>query len=249
MKKILFLSNLVWILITTLMITHATRQPGKALASPEQTPPPNCIPGQVNGMNANFFLKGLARYRKYQLSAINEKLSSDPLINRKFEDARSCWYSIDTLKKFICLIEQNANKNGWDPATSDLGIRFYYAAYSDTEHQTIPLKVGPIFRPAEVNVGMHHTLFMVPTHHVNETNLEEDLYLKLARDAPRENKKLIIYPPWETYMKSPQLKLLILGQPVNTVSSKNQGMLCPPNCPTDAESTLNRADALTIDVH
>ena len=192
MKKILLLSNLGWMLITTLVITHATKQPAKAVTSSIETPPPVCAADEIELMNATSFLKGLARYKEYQLKAINDKLSNG-IMPGKFEDARSCWYSIEKLDEFICLIKQNATKYKWN----ELGIRFYYAAYPDTEHQTILLKAGTgtggtLNEPVEVPVGMHHTLFMVPTHHADETNLEEDLFMQpRLREIPQSEKKEI----------------------------------------------------------
>jgi hypothetical protein len=251
MKKLLLLGNLGWMLVLTLVLTKCNDT--KPDTSPSLT---NCndVKG-VTGMNASFFLKGLARYRAFQLSASNDKLR--PLTNPNFEDSRSCWYSIDTLKKFMCLIERYAQMDpDFDPATSDLGIRFYYATYPDTEQQTMLLKTGPNFlsKVINVSVGLHHTLFMVPTHHDKESDLDLDVFQpmtlrgsEIVAPDKKINPATLYHPDWQAMMKSASTPLLILGKTVSTPSSKNQGYLCPPCGGIDAATTLSKADQLFPD--
>lgn len=80
-------------------------------------------------------------YRDNQLTYINENLGID--------DAHSIWFDLQTLKNFIQEIEKQANLV--DPGISDeyLGIRFYYAAYSE--------------EPVPSDYGKRHTLVMIPT--------------------------------------------------------------------------------------
>jgi len=52
-----------------------------------------------------------------------------------------------------------------------------------------------------------------------------------------------MHPDWSNYIKH-NTKLLVLGGVLATdPSSKNQGMLCPPTCPTDPLNVLSKADA------
>lgn len=250
MKKLLLLGNLGWLLVLTLAITKCNSdKPG---ATPTLTSC-NDVTG-VTGMTPDFFLQGLARYRELQLSADNAKIR--PLTTPDFEDARSCWYSIDTLKKFMCLIEKYAALDPkYDPANSDLGIRFYYATYPTTEQQPFLLKLGANVPPSvkQINVGFHHTLFMVPTHHDKESDINLDVFQpiqvrgsEIIMPDKKVNAATLYTPDWESYMKSgAATKLLILGKTSeSTPSSKNQGSVCPPVCAGTAAATTGSADNL-----
>jgi hypothetical protein len=247
MKKLLLLGNLGWVLVLTLALTKCNDK--KPDTGPSLTSC-NDVKG-VTGMDPAFFQRGLARYRMLQLSAGNDKLRT--VTNAGFEDSRSCWYSIDTLKKFMCLIERYARMDpGFDPATSDLGIRFYYATYPDTEQQPMLLKTGPTVPPKLINVsvGLHHTLFMVPTHHDKETDLDLDVFQpmtvrgsEIVAPSKNINPATLYHPEWEA-LKSAATPLLIMGQTISSPSSKNQGSLCPPGCVTDAATTLSMVDQI-----
>jgi len=251
MKKLLLLGNLGWILVLSLFLTKCNDK--KPDTGPSLTSC-NDVKG-VTGMDATFFLKGLARYRALQLSASNDKLR--PLTNENFQDSRSCWYSLDTLRKFMCLIEKYARMDSaFDPSTSDLGIRFYYATYPVTEQQTMLLKIDSATPPKviPVSVGLHHTLFMVPTHHDKESDLDLDVFQpmtvrgsEIVAPANKISPATLYHPDWQVMMKSASARLLIMGQTIGFPSSKNQGSACPPNCPTDAATTLSRADQLFPD--
>jgi len=251
MKKLLLLGNLGWILVLSLFLTKCNDK--KPDTGPSLTSC-NDVKG-VTGMDATFFLKGLARYRALQLSASNDKIR--PHTNENFQDSRSCWYSLDTLKKFMCLIERYARMDpDFDPSTSDLGIRFYYATYPATEQQTMLLKIDSATPPKviPVSVGLHHTLFMVPTHHDKESDLDLDVFQPMtvrgSEIVAPDNKispATLYHPDWQVMMKSASSRLLIMGQTIGFPSSKNQGSACPPNCPTDAATTLSRVDLLFPD--
>jgi hypothetical protein len=85
-------------------------------------------------------------------------------------DTRSAWFSIETLKGFICKIENTNCNNNCNPKLI-LGIRIYYGRYPDnpsaapgswkgsnTDYTTLP-----------DSYANHHTLFMVPTYQ-DDTN-------------------------------------------------------------------------------
>ncbi|MBD3903622.1 hypothetical protein NAL32_00980 [Chryseobacterium sp. Ch-15] len=93
---------------------------------------------------AAFIQKLVDNYRNNQLALINQNMAMD--------DAHSIWFDLVTLKNFIAEIETEAL--AIDPAVEnkDLGIRFYYAAYSPEMQPPIPS-----------NYSKKHTLVMVPT--------------------------------------------------------------------------------------
>jgi hypothetical protein len=141
-------------------------------------------------------------------------------------DARCIWFSLNTLKQFICTVEKNS-ANLTIPS-SDLGVRFYYAVYeNDYEDE---------------NKRNRHTLFMVPTCK-SEKGAAMDF-------DPRETYARRINPEFKGRYKDKILSfsdllneggtknILTLGE--NESSSpdpeakmvKNNGELCPDNCPT-----------------
>lgn len=167
----------------------------------------------------------------------------------KNTDARSIWFSLETIKQFICTIEKN-NARLSHPAT-DLGIRFYYAVYEDTFHLA-----------AKKN---QHTLFMVPTYkngNGSEVDFDpRDTYIRQVV-SPSEYKgaflnKMVTVPELlssnfiarrmlilSEAQPSPNMPSTYLVQQSGGVGgatfSKNNGELCPTNCPNP--STLKEID-------
>jgi hypothetical protein len=80
------------------------------------------------------------------------------------EDAKSIWFSLETLKKFIWNIE----KSKCQGCNLTLGIRIYYAKYPDTNYMMNKLAV------VNPQYSFHHTLFMVPTYFKTEVNRNVD---------------------------------------------------------------------------
>lgn len=153
------------------------------------------------------------------------------------EPSRMFIYSIDTLKKFIGLIEKYGKMADID--RSELGIRFYYGVYP--REKTI----------AGEDYGSLHTLFMVPNHWNSSDNQFYDIEIrKLARTIKDMNDKSIPIDEdtlntlvknhyfMELYKKNPRMSAFMLDASTvrytgpSPVTIINQGQLCPPNCPT-----------------
>ncbi|MGC4101576.1 hypothetical protein [Ferruginibacter sp.] len=77
--------------------------------------------------------------------------------NTGSEDARSIWFSLETIKKFIWIIESNQCKKN---CRDSLGIRIYYARYPEAKD---PIWKTPGLAP-EARYAGHHTVFMIPTY-------------------------------------------------------------------------------------
>lgn len=170
----------------------------------------------------------------------------------KTADARTIWFPLATIKRFICTIE-SYNKKLASPK-QNLGIRFYYAIYENnyaiTEKQN------------------HHTLFMVPTfdggvsdgqvdfdpreaynNQVNKTYDGKDsfnlaFYVRKMKQSDIMNKKLLILGGDDKKVKSPMAKSLkttatAVQQDPNELI-QNTGEICPYNCPNP--STLSVID-------
>lgn len=183
----------------------------------------SCGNDGFQGLTLDEFKAGVAKYGHTRANVISQ--SESARINAVgFQDARSCWYSLDTLKKFICLIEKYSSELNLPP--SQLGIRFFYAAYPNNK-----IMYGQ-------NYGNKHTLFMVPTYNLSNENRDFDpRYSALNKSDSIVG---ILNLPSTT-------RLFILdATSTNPISSqdllKNQGQLCPPTCPSSLTTELNSID-------
>src|SRR5207248_1302452 len=130
----------------------------------------------------------------------------------KFQDARSCWFSLDRLKKFICLMEQYSAKAR---INKPLGIRFYYADYSkDSTRCPYP------------NYIKHHTLHLVPTY------VDSKKIISFDPKLSRPGHPVTIVDKIKA--NSPDTLFILSGLRVYTSvlpdqnAAMNQGNLCPP---------------------
>jgi hypothetical protein len=136
-------------------------------------------------------------YRDNQLVSI-QTATLNPVPN----DAQSIWFPLDSIKKFIYHIEKGVedNKPG---AKTDLGLRIYYAAYSE--------------KNAPANYEKKHTLVMIPTlkiHGINADFNPIDINTYTGFDSPTN--------PFSTPGYVPMAMAI-------DVMAKNHGMLSPPN--------------------
>lgn len=92
-------------------------------------------------------------YRSNQLEYINQNLGKG--------DAHSIWFDLPTLKSFIAEIESQALSIDANVQETDLGIRFYYAAYPDVPEPTVP-----------TDYAKRHTLVMIPTKKESDLNYD-----------------------------------------------------------------------------
>jgi hypothetical protein len=184
----------------------------------------DCTNDKFYGVTIEDFMKNVARYKSTHYDVINK----DPYMARNnFEDARSCWFSLDTLKKLICLIETYTAqlKGVGNPDSLGLGLRFYYAVYpQDTA-----------LAPQAAYIS-HHTLIMVPTYNTKGENIDFDprYGVDIAKLLSPINFSKTIFAVTLSGDKRTD----------NSVMAKNQGQLCPPTCPANTVSTLNQVDLL-----
>jgi hypothetical protein len=229
MKKALIAGNLVLLAIVVVM-SGFWRKPSP---DKDKVMPPvsykscyDCGNDTFYGITVEQFMTGVARYRATHAYRINH----EPYMEHdSMKDARACWYSLDTLEKYICLIKKYSEGRGLKP--DELGIRFYYAVY--------PSDAADLANPKYIS---HHTLFMVPTYDTlgNNENVDFDPRQGLQPLASYFSKK-------NTGPASgAQMRVTILdlgGQQRNAQQmAKNQGQLCPPNCPPAVVTTLEAID-------
>jgi len=194
-----------------------------------------CVTDHFNSLTAKEFEDGIKRYKRFRADIINEVV-----LKGSKTDALSCWYSIDTLKTFICLMEKYAR--GHHIPSDSLGIRFHYSVYPDSKPDY------PIY-------GRLHTLYLAATINKNNSNVDFDpRYLDSitpADTAPSDSLLVKSYisnifqfhPGHHIFalpLSYPATLTAASPSPISgtgniSIMSRNQGQLCPnyPNCPTN----------------
>jgi hypothetical protein len=225
MNKALLTGNIVLLGIVVVMSGFLWGPShGKILA-----PPPadykscyECGKDTFYGLTLEEFMLDIARYKTTHARRIDSVAYMD---NHNLRDTRACWYSLDTLEKYICLIKKYSQQENL--TSSELGIRFYYAVYPSD--------------PQEVWNGKYisrHTLFMVPTR--AEWNKDKGQYDNIDFDPRLGAAPLAGYFSGSTKTR---VMVLDLGRPeLSSELAKNQGQLCPPNCPPGTVNTLEAID-------
>lgn len=179
MKKLLILTNAVWI---SIICFQACKQV-KPIVGSDSLPSvinkfcPGCADYSKNNSNTNANAygntKGLKRITATTMAA-NYTANCQNLLSERLggeqPDARSVWFSLETLKEFVFNIEkslcnQNCNQK------LELGVRIYYAQYPDiaalrTTYTSIQNGLSLYDDLQDINnrYGKNHTLFMVPTY-------------------------------------------------------------------------------------
>jgi hypothetical protein len=120
---------------------------------------PDSYTGGMNWVKLTDVVKMVREYGKNQASSI-DSLMRNKLNTRTFRDSRFITWPLDTIKKYISIIEKQTmtvplvNDNGRVIKRCDLGIKFYYSAYPG-------LVKG---MDMEKTYKGRHTLVMVPTY-------------------------------------------------------------------------------------
>ena len=175
-------------------------------------------------------------YGKNQWEGINSRINStlgrkNLPSDKQFSDSRFITFPMDSVKKFICKVEQmvveygNKKEDGTPIQASDLGIRFYYAAY---------VGLTPAQLPSSTYKG-RHSLLLVPTY-LDPTGTYVEFFPAFVSEdgVPM---KLSTVSKLPSPMGRPMTLMLLNEQDV----AKNQGTLCPPPLPCSAE-LLSMAD-------
>jgi len=249
MKKIAFCLSAMVMIVLVALYSFGNVRAGNGTAqrsSPAPASSIDCDNDGFFGLTAMDFMKGIARYRDKRWRQVN-KIARQDVPGRRFNDPRSCWYSLDTLKKFICLIEKYSQQLGLP--SDKLGINFYYAVYPGQGVWNEDYRCA-------------HTLFMAPTfsqpvlnHPDSSVNIDFDP--RFTVDERSRNPGL----PIQTYAEilrtgNASRQVLVLdGSNANgalrrgsletpPTMFRNQGQLCPnfPNCPVGVTSVFDLVD-------
>jgi hypothetical protein len=207
---------------------------------------PDPCTGKLNWIKLSEAVKMVSEYGKNQASNINlgvtNKLRSAILpdvLTENFNDSRFIVFPVDTLKNFICTIDNMlkdkhpVNANGSPIKTCDLGIKFFYAAYPGLDpRQSI----------TQTYKG-RHTLILVPSYLDTRTNMYTEFFPSAIDAATRRPYALNQLMSWDSLgtlrahgVEALTLFTLTLNDPD---VGRNHGTLCPP--PDDCLSAILQA--------
>lgn len=160
MNRLLLLSTLVFMATTTYLLYRLN-------TTSNQPPCSTCFETNCDtpfqSMSLETALQMIRNYKSQQWSTINEAHFS----NQEKTDARSVWFSLPVLKRFIYEMEHQTMTTCTDCA-ADLGIRFYYGSYPDQE----TMQSNPAYAEVPAEYAGMHTLLMVPTIRVDEKDID-----------------------------------------------------------------------------
>lgn len=210
----------------------------------------DCVKDEFKRVSLHDLIDDVARYRGTHMKDITADMRAHTY---QKEPSRSCTYTFDTLKKFMCLVETYSKMAGIEP--KDLAIRFVYGVYPKKE---------PLYGE---QYGSLHTLFMIPAVFQPSTGafVEFDPELtahrpKYLEDKLKARQMKLSYPFYALSdlaplaMQDTSVRVMVLdatsfhkpsryatrsGSAASSSSALltttsytwNQGMLCPPNCP------------------
>jgi hypothetical protein len=206
----------------------------------------NPCTGKLAWIKLSEAIKMVSEYGVNQAANINvgvtNKLRSVLLpgtLTESFKDSRFIVFPMDTLKNFICTIDNMlrdnhpVNANGSLIKTCDLGIKFFYATYPGLDpHQSI----------TNTYKG-RHTLILVPSYLDTKTNLYTEFFPSAIDVTTRRPYSLNQLIGWDSLGTLPAHGVETL--PLFTLTlddpevGRNHGTLCPP--PDDCLSAILQA--------
>jgi hypothetical protein len=214
------------------MAAKDTDNTGRPLGASQTIVCTNCSIDDLPLEPAGEFANVVARYRTTHHAVFNNfakgllNNTTTPnmgtVVSNNFADARTCWFELDRIKKYICLMENYAGKLGY---TSDkLGIRFYYGVYP-SNYQRDP------------SFSDKHTLFLAATlrNEMGE-HIDFDPRMSAAIGSIVTLDSQVLANEPSVFVMSPRPASTPAG-PNNTM---NLGDLCPPG--TGCLPTLTAVD-------
>jgi hypothetical protein len=229
--KLLIVTNLIF-LSTALFFAYKYFKEDPI--NPDVRPVPACsdcgkeIGTSFGGIRATTARGISGNYKSNQLISIN---ATGYVTN----DARSVWFPLDTIKRFIYEIERTTCTKGCNDKA--FGIRFYYAAYPTVPQMSLNADLNAL----DQSYSKHHTIFMVPTYtdaasggpvdfdpwHMNGCNPKS--YTQIMNSSDSLEKSLILMPSY--YPQTFQMRVTNSGTSGGTSGTvQNHGGLCPPIC-------------------
>lgn len=250
MKKLLIASNLLWVCIFFFQSCDSKMYP--ILSSLDC---PGCTTynssysasgtGNIKGLNI-FTAKTLAD--RYIINC-QQKLNANVIpLGYDTLDARSAWFSLETLKEFIYNIE----KASCCSTKLELGVRIYYAQYpnflmpSYTSNTTLINDLSTVATD-HIAYTLNHTVFMVPTYNFANKHIDFDPWhigdcshptsIADIRNSFLPSgiplfKSLILSPDQPQFGRLENKKSATLNFDATNSLLQNHGNLCPPDDPS-----------------
>lgn len=186
----------------------------------------------MNTLNVDLVHTMTEEYIKNQWDFINSSAGFKSKFDDPQPDARSIWFDLKSLKRFLYHIENVAVKRDTTLNEDNLGVRFYYATYPDKD---IMERFGDLNTTSRstalINYHNRHTLVMIPTIQRGDSILDFNPLDPNTYDGTLYNN--------QKYKKNdlddidnvnPRLILSLTGTPDNRrTGSKNHGSLAPPD--------------------
>ncbi|AUC74307.1 hypothetical protein [Olleya sp. Bg11-27] len=164
----------------------------------------------INTLEIDLIRNMVDGYKNNQLAHINAA--------EKFSDARSIWFDLETLKKFIYHIEYETLKIDNSISSKNLGLRIYYSRYPEESWSEYnDLNAVP------TAYAKHHTLIAMPTHRRENTSTNLD-FNPLDTDTFGEGIPLNYTGPTASLALTQDRQSQITG-------AQNHGGLYPPGLP------------------
>ena len=154
-------------------------------------------------------------------------------------DARSVWFSLDSMKKFIWNLEQDVCNNKCVDKT-ELGLRFYYAEYPDKADWESKDPLSPNASTAEIDHRSQypglHTVVISPTYYCKEEQFNVDFDPRFVDKACKPINMQSVFKSLDVQFDTIKNQLVATngGQPAFVLtpdvktSLKNRGSLIPP---------------------
>lgn len=183
---------------------------------------PNSYTGGMNWVKLEDVVKMVGEYGNNQARNIDSLMSNKLNATRSFADTRFITFPIDTIKKFIAIIEKQTinaglvNDNGSTIKRCDLGIKFYYGAYTGLKERVDPKK------PFQGK----HTLVLIPTY----LRSKDKIYVEFSPFYVNGNKPMS-FPEIRKIDSTPAStdKMVAFSISVTDLDvGKNHGTMCPP---------------------
>lgn len=211
-----------------------TIPPSRKDASAVNCYPPISGPYEFQGLNARFVYHMARNYKQKQHTAIKNA-------NENMNDARSVWFDLETLKRFIDEVERQTCNNCTGTTTTQLGIRMYYGTYPDSSEWNDEYWSQNLQGLPESYAG-RHTIMMVPTYRNTEgVNVDFDPAY-ITSDCNFAN----IDSFYQLMKSDPSLDFNFTILSAMSTTSQNHGDLIPP--PYPPQSILDKGAGIMFAV-
>lgn len=214
MKKLLILTNLIWVVVVSSFVLKSCNTPKDEHRPKEGDIVVNYLDKDFNTLPLET-AKLLAQKYKERLRLIQE--------HEKLDDTRSVWFSLEEIEQFSWIVRYYSEAAKLNIAPKDLGIRIYYGKYPEAN----VMKTTTAFAKTNPEYAQKHTIFMVPTYKMNGRN--EDFDPRANYFGATEDKWKSVKPLFQRDGKDSTKTVPFSLVPYNSNATiLNHSRLCPP---------------------